>query len=279
MEIDQKIQVFTQLLKIKRYSPNTIETYVSAFRQFLNHYKEIDIDTFNEKQIEKFINQQVLEKKISISYQKQLVAAIKFWYIEVVRKNLKLDYLYPDRPEFKIPIVFSQNEIKTILNACENLKHKAILATIYSGGLRLSELTNLQIKDIDSSSMTVKISQGKGNRDRVVVLSEKLLEILRHYFLEYKPKLYLFEGQSGGKYSERSVQQILKKSLKKTNINKNGTVHSLRHSYATHLIEQGTDVRFVKELLGHKSIKTTMIYTHLTDATKRKIKSPLDHLD
>jgi integrase/recombinase XerD len=279
MEIHQKIQVFTQLLKIKRYSPSTIETYVSAFRQFLNHYKEVDIDTFNEKQIEKFINQQVLEKKISISYQKQLVAAIKFWYIEVVRKNLKLDYLYPDRPQFKIPIVFSQNEIKTILNACENLKHKAILATIYSCGLRLSELTNLQIKDIDSSSMTVKISQGKGNRDRVVVLSEKLLEILRHYFLEYKPKLYLFEGQNGGKYSERSVQQILKKSLKKTNIKKNGTIHSLRHSYATHLIEQGTDVRFVKELLGHKSIKTTMIYTHLTDATKRKIKSPLDHLD
>src|SRR5690606_6367607 len=130
MEMHQKIQVFTQLLKIKRYSPSTIDTYVSAFRQFLNHYKEVDIDTFNEKQIEKFINQQVLEKKISISYQKQLVAAIKFWYIEVVRKNLKLDYLYPDRPEFKIPIVFSQNEIKTILNACENLKHKAILATI-----------------------------------------------------------------------------------------------------------------------------------------------------
>ncbi len=134
------------------------------------------------------------------------------------------------------------------------------------------------IKDIDSTQMTVTIRQGKGNRDRVVMLSEKLLLLLRDYFVEYKPKEYLFEGQSGGKYSERSVQQVLKQTLAKAKINKEGSVHTLRHSYATHLIEQGTDIRFVQELLGHKNIKTTLIYTHLTDATKRKIKSPLDNL-
>lgn len=149
---------------------------------------------------------------------------------------------------------------------------------MYSCGLRVSELTNLKITDIDSNTMTVTIRQSKGNRDRVVVLAEKLLVLLREYFKEYKPKDYLFEGRANGRYSERSVQQILKQILTKLKINKQGSVHSLRHSYATHLIEQGTDVRFVKDLLGHKSIKTTLIYTHLTDPAKRKIKSPLDNL-
>lgn len=276
--MDKKIELFRQLLEVKRYSINSIETYVNAFRQFLLHFKGQDVDVLSERQIEQYINVQVTERKISVSYQKQLVAAVKFWYNGVLGKNLQLDYLYPDRPEFKIPKVFSQQDIKAMLNVCENIKHKAILATIYSCGLRFSELTNLMIKDIDSTQMTVTIRQGKGNRDRVVVLSEKLLLLLRDYFVEYKPKEYLFEGQSGGKYSERSVQQVLKQTLAKAKINKEGSVHTLRHSYATHLIEQGTDIRFVQELLGHKNIKTTLIYTHLTDATKRKIKSPLDNL-
>lgn len=276
--MDKKIELFRQLLEVKRYSINSIETYINAFRQFLLHFKGQDDDVLSERQIEQYINVQVTERKISVSYQKQLVAAVKFWYNGVLGKNLQLDYLYPDRPEFKIPKFFSQQDIKAMLNVCENIKHKAILATIYSCGLRLSELTNLMIKDIDSTQMTVTIRQGKGNRDRVVVLSEKLLLLLRDYFVEYKPKEYLFEGQSGGKYSERSVQQVLKQTLAKAKINKEGSVHTLRHSYATHLIEQGTDIRFVQELLGHKNIKTTLIYTHLTDATKRKIKSPLDNL-
>ncbi len=277
-EMDKKIVLFSQLLEVKRYSSNSIETYANAFRQFLMHFKDADVDTLNEKQIEKFISLQVTEKKISISYQKQLVAAIKFWYVGVLGKKMTLDYLYPDRSEFKIPVVFSQQEIKKMLDVCENLKHKAILATIYSCGLRLSELTNLMIKDVNSSAMTVTVRQGKGNRDRVVVLSEKLLILLRDYFKKYKPREYLFEGQTGGKYSERSVQQVLKQILVKSRTTTKGSVHTLRHSYATHLIEQGTDIRFVQELLGHKNIKTTLIYTHLTDATKRKIKSPLDNL-
>lgn len=276
--MDKKIALFIQLLEVKRYSSNSIETYVNAFRQFLTYFKEQDVDVLTEKQIEQFINLQVTERGISVSYQKQLVAAIKFWYIGVLGKKMTLDYLYPDRSEFKIPVVFSQEEIKKMLDMCENIKHRAILATIYSCGLRLSELINLMIKDIDSSAMTVTVRQGKGNRDRVVVLSEKLLVLLRDYFKKYKPEEYLFEGQIGGKYSERSVQQVLKQILAKAKINKQGSVHTLRHSYATHLIEQGTDIRFVQELLGHKSIKTTLIYTHLTDATKRKIKSPLDNL-
>ena len=276
--MDKKIALFVQLLQVKRYSTSSIDTYVSAFRQFLMHFVDTDVDSFNKKQIEHYINYMVTNRKISVSYQKQLVAAIKFWYQDVLGKKMQLDYLYPDRGEFKIPVVFSQAEVKLILANCENLKHKAILATVYSCGLRVSELTNLKITDIDSNTMTVTIRQSKGNRDRVVVLAEKLLILLRDYFKEYKPKEYLFEGRTNGRYSERSVQQLLKQLLAKLKINKQGSVHSLRHSYATHLIEQGTDVRFVKDLLGHKSIKTTLIYTHLTDPAKRKIKSPLDNL-
>lgn len=276
--MDEKIALFVQLLQVKRYSTSSIETYVNAFRQFLTHFINADVDLLNKKQIEHYINFMVTDRKISVSYQKQLVAAIKFWYQDVLGKKMQLDYLYPDRGEFKIPVVFSQAEVKLILKNSENLKHKAILATVYSCGLRVSELTNLKITDIDSNTMIVTIRQSKGNRDRVVVLAEKLLVFLRDYFKEYKPKDYLFEGRANGRYSERSVQQILKQILTKLKINKQGSVHSLRHSYATHLIEQGTDVRFVKDLLGHKSIKTTLIYTHLTDPAKRKIKSPLDNL-
>lgn len=276
--MDEKIALFVQLLQVKRYSTSSIETYVNAFRQFLTHFINADVDLLNKKQIEHYINFMVTDRKISVSYQKQLVAAIKFWYQDVLGKKMQLDYLYPDRGEFKIPVVFSQAEVKLILKNSENLKHKAILATVYSCGLRVSELTNLKITDIDSNTMIVTIRQSKGNRDRVVVLAEKLLVLLRDYFKEYKPKDYLFEGRANGRYSERSVQQILKQILTKLKINKQGSVHSLRHSYATHLIEQGTDVRFVKDLLGHKSIKTTLIYTHLTDPAKRKIKSPLDNL-
>lgn len=276
--MDKKISLYIQLLEIKRFSPNSIRTYVNALRQFLNYYKGQDVDYLNEKEIEKFINEQVTIYKISISYQKQLVAAIKFYYKNLVDKVLNLDYLYPERGEFKIPVVLTQFEIKHLLDSCLNLKHRALLTTIYSSGLRLSEVINLKIVDINSKNMQICIYQGKGKKDRIVMLSEKLLFLLRDYFTVYVPKVYLFEGLHGRQYSTRSVQQVLKQTLLKSGISKNACVHTLRHSFATHLIENGTDIRFVQELLGHNSIKTTMIYTHLTDITRRKIKSPFDNL-
>lgn len=276
--MEKKILLFRQLLLVKRYSTNSVDAYVNAFRQFLIHFQGQDVDGLSKSQIERYISLRVTESNISVSYQKQLVAAIKFWYNGVLGKNMNFDYLYPDRAEFKLPVVFSQAEIKAILDSSHNIKHKAIIATIYACGLRLSELTGLKVADIDSSTMTVVIRKGKGNRDRIVALSEKLLELLRAYFIKYKPKVFLFEGQYGGEYSARSVQLVLKQAMNNAKITKAGSVHTLRHSYATHLIEQGTDIRFVQELLGHKSIKTTLIYTHLTDIAKRNIKSPLDNL-
>jgi len=170
------------------------------------------------------------------------------------------------------------DEIRKIINSITNLKHRAIISTIYSCGLRISEAVNLKINDIDSSAMTVKIVNAKGRNDRIVMLSEKLLSLLREYFKEYKPKAYLFEGQKGEKYSSRSIQQIFNNAVKKVGIKKKVTVHSLRHSFASHLLDNGTDIRFIQELLGHKHLSTTQIYTLINPASVKKIKSPFDNI-
>lgn len=160
----------------------------------------------------------------------------------------------------------------------QNLKHKTIITAIYSAGLRISEAVNLKVNDIDSGRMVIRISGAKGYKDREVMLSEKLLVLLRAYYKKYKPTDWLFEGQKGGKYSTTSIQKVFKRALLKAKIPKNATVHTLRHSFATHLLENGTDIKFIQEFLGHNSIKTTQIYTHLSNSSKSTIKSPLDSL-
>lgn len=182
----------------------------------------------------------------------------------------------PKRPSI-LPKALFTSDIKKMFGALDNPKHQLLLKMCYGMGLRISELVSLKITDIDSGRMQVLVSQGKGKKDRYVVLPESVLEELRAYYLMYKPDNYLFEGQRGGQYSVRSVQQVFKNAMRKAKINKKVGVHSLRHSYATHLGEQGVDIRFIQDLLGNNDIKTT-IYTKLTDQAKRKIKSPLDQL-
>jgi site-specific recombinase XerD len=165
-----------------------------------------------------------------------------------------------------------------MIDVVENRKHLCIIKMLYGAGLRLGELLNLKLSDINSENMLIYIRKAKGNKDRVVMLSSDLLIDLREYFIIYKPKEYLFEGQNGGTYSERSVQNVVKNVASRAGIKKKVTPHTLRHSFATHLIEAGTDIRFIQQLLGHQSIKTTEIYTHITDISKLKIKSPLDLL-
>src|SRR5690606_35560422 len=260
------------------------------------------------------------DDRISVSYQKGLVGAIKKLYRILLVKNIKLDYLYPKRRFDSLPKFFSKDEIRKILECTSNLKHKALLMSIYSCGLRLSEVLNLKITDVRSSDKLLRINQSKGNKDRIVSLPDRLLVTLREYYKEYKPKVYLFEGASGNRYSERSVQLVLKQALSHAKIEPEGTeqecqpngylfagasgdrdrernvqhglqqaasrakigtlatVHTLRHSYATHLIQSGTDIRIVQELLGHQSIKTTQIYTHITDVDSKRTPSPLDFL-
>ena len=178
----------------------------------------------------------------------------------------------------QLPSVFAESEVLAIITSLTNVKHKTILCLAYACGLRVSEIINMKVLDIDSARMVINIRQAKGKKDRIVMLSEKLLALLRVYFLEYKPKKWLFEGQYGEEYSSRSVQLVLGHAKKKAGIRKTGSIHALRHSFATHLYEGGTDIFSIKELLGHQSLQTTMIYTHLSKKNISKIQSPLDKL-
>lgn len=269
---------FINLLKIKRYSYNTINAYKNILLKFFSFYKNSDPEELSKSDIEYFINYQVTIVGISQSYQKQMVGALKFLYNELLRRNYDLFYLYPDRREYKLPQILSMKEVKKLLDSINNIKHKAMISTLYSCGLRLEELLNLKAEDIDSQRMFIRINSGKGKKDRNVVLPEKLLIILRKYYKIYKPKDYLFEGQNGSKYSSTSVQKIMKKALSKAGINKKATPHTLRHSFASHLLESGTDIRVIQEILGHNSIKTTQIYTHISSANIGSVRSPFDDL-
>lgn len=272
------IQLFEQRLKAQRFSNNTISNYSSALKVALGEMKQSGENPLQLDLLERYINYKIEKNTISPSYQRNIIAALIKYHTLVLNVSLKAEYLYPKRKQTKIPDVLSQNEVKRLFSVIDNLKHKAILQTIYSAGLRISELINLKVNDIDSERMIIKIRLSKGAKDREVMLAEKLLTLLREYVTQYRPQEYLFEGQKGGHYSTRSVQQIMKRALSKTSIKKNATVHTLRHSFATHLLESGTDLRYIQEFLGHKSIQTTEIYTHVTRVGKSNIRSPLDTL-
>lgn len=226
-----------------------------------------------------FLRYLVNERRVSTSYQNQSINAIKFYYERVCGGSRKIYLIDRPREETYLPEVLSEEEVKAILDATENLKHKALLMTIYSAGLRVSEATNLKIKDIDSQRMQIRVEQGKGKKDRYTLLGKKTLEILRKYVKEYKPLNFLFEGTKGESYSPRSIQMILKNSVRKVGISKHVSVHTLRHSFATHLLEAGTDLRYIQSLLGHESSKTTEIYTHITKKGFDQIINPLDRLE
>jgi len=271
------ITKFLKILEVKRYSKSTQKTYIQAISQFLDYFSKKDPAELNHEDIFRYVEHKIKDKQISFSTQKGIIGAIKLFYKHIYNKNIKIDYIYPDRREHKLPKVLSAKDIKKVLGSIDNLKHRTLISTIYSSGMRISEVLNLKISDIDSKRMMVRIENSKGNRDREVMLSENLLILLREYYKAYKPKKYIFEGQGDGKYTARSAEQVFKKALRNAKINKEASLHTLRHSYATHLIEQGIDIRIVQELLGHKNIKTTQIYTHITDIRKLKIKSPFDN--
>jgi len=262
-----------------RYSQNTIDVYTDMFTEFINHYEDTAIDDITEPMIMDFLLYLVNTRHVSTAYQNQSINAIKFYYERVMGGKRKIYNINRPREEQYLPEVLSSEEITKIINATENLKHKVVLMTIYSSGLRIGEAINLKIKDIDSARMQVRVEQGKGKKDRYTLLSVKNLELLRRYFLEYKPKFWLFEGANGEIYSKKSIQMILKKAVEKVGIKKHITVHTLRHSFATHLLEAGTDLRYIQSLLGHANSKTTEIYTHITTKGFDQIKSPLDNLN
>ena len=199
-------------------------------------------------------------------------------YIKVFDKPIPKALDVKLRKPTTLPTVLSLKDISKILAVTKNLKHKTMLFLIYSAGLRLGELLELKLGDIDSDTMKIYVRKGKGKKDRYIMLSENVLNLLRDYYKVYKPNDYIFEGQNGGKYSPKSVQSVFKTALKKAGIKKKATVHTLRHSFATHLLDDGTDIRYIQELLGHKRLETTQIYTHVSSYSINKIKSPADKL-
>ncbi|MCD4819399.1 MAG: site-specific integrase [Candidatus Cloacimonetes bacterium] len=277
---DNALCDYIDQLTLKRYSENTIRAYKVQITHFFKYFKEIEPKNLSDEHIREYMIHLIKKKDISLSYQKIVICALKYFFEKVLRRETKSYFFeFPKSKEKKLPVVLSKNEVKKILDCTNNLKHKAILSTIYSAGLRLSEVVNLKICDIDSDRKIIFVRGGKGKKDRVTILSKELLKLLRRYFREYRPKVWLFEGLKEDQYGRRSVQNIFKKSLQKSKINKIVSVHSLRHSFATHLLEGGEDLRYIQKILGHKSSKTTEIYTHVTSVGMNRIRSPLDDMN
>jgi integrase/recombinase XerD len=274
-----KVDQFKNWLRSKRYSENTIGTYIDSIQTFLRYYATKNLIEITNDDLIAFNNNYILANNFSASYQNQVVNAVKLFFKTVEDKQLQPELIHRPKTQKLLPNVLSKEEIKLILNAHGNIKHKAMLSLIYSCGLRRGELLNLKLTDIDSKRGLVVIRQAKGRKDRIAPLSEKILNILRDYYVAYKPTKWLFEGQDKSKqYDEASLQKVLKQSLEKAKIDKPVTLHWLRHSYATHLLENGTDLRYIQEILGHSSSRTTEIYTHVSNHNIQRITSPFDNL-
>lgn len=275
----EHIKMFIRWLPAKRYSANTIKTYSEALKLFLVYFHLKAISEINNADVLDFHNDYILKKNLSASYQNQIINAVKLYFRTIMNTNINVDKIERPKTSKTLPNVLSKEEVKHILEVHANIKHRMMLSLIYSCGLRCSELLRLRSIDIDSQRNIVIIKQAKGKKDRITPLSPKILELLREYYKIYRPKRYLFEGQEPGIiYSAKSLQSVLKQAVKKAGIEKPVTLHWLRHSYATHLLESGTDIRYIQELLGHNSSRTTEIYTHVSTKSLQQIKSPFDEL-
>lgn len=269
---------YVEMLKQKRYSENTIRSYVHYFEDFMAHFRDAPLDEITTDKINDYILGLIKEKNISASQQNQRINAIKFYYEKVLQRDRQTYLIQRPLKERRLPAVLSKDEIRRMLEKTENLKHRTILLLIYSAGLRRSELINLKISDVNSDRMLLRINGGKGKKDRFTLLSGSVLTLLREYFKTYRPKEWLFEGSKGGQYSPTSLHKIIKKSAERAGIKKRVHLHMLRHSFATHLLEQGTNIRLIQEILGHESIKTTEIYTHISSQDLKTVKNPADDL-
>lgn len=268
-------EAYFQKLELKKYSYNTACNYTSCFYRFLRHFPTRQLMSIHETDIQNYLKG-LVQRKYSDSFINLSINSIKFYY-EVVEGMPNRFYAIerPAKAE-RLPEVLNKEEVLLMINNTYNIKHQCIISMLYSSGIRRGELLRLKIADIDSKRMTIRIDQGKGKKDRYSILSQKMLLTLRAYFKVYRPKNYLFEGKPGYPYSASSVVKIVKRAADRANIKKPVKPHMLRHSFATHLLEAGTDLRHIQILLGHNSTKTTEIYTHVATDTFRSIKNPLD---
>lgn len=271
-----EFQKFQKVLILKGYSANTIRTYSIELAQLLYALKNHPVAELPSERLQSYFYYCTKELKLSENVIHSRMNAVKFYFEQVLhREKMFFDIPRPKKP-LSLPKSLNFDEVKRLFAVVSNPKHLLMLQLCYGLGLRVSEIVHLKIRNIDSGRMKVLIERGKGKKDRFVNLPESILAELRHYYLEYQPKEYLFEGQFGGAYSVRSAQVVFKMAMNKAGIHKKIGIHGLRHSYATHLLELGTDISLIQKLLGHNDIKTTLIYTQVTDKSLIKVKSPLD---
>ncbi len=268
---------FIRDLTIRNYSPSTIKSYVSALSCLGQRYKRCP-SQITAEQIKQYLDELVKAKK-SWSTINIVISSINRFYIETLGKDYSIERQKRPKKQSKLPCILSKEEVNRIISVHKNTKHRLILMTIYSAGLRIGELCRLKLTDIDSARMRIKIRNAKGHKDREVILSKILLEELREYYKKIHPKTYLFNGWKATRsIAVSTVRHIFNQAIKKCNIKKEVTPHSLRHSFATHLMDNGIDMRIIQSMMGHKSLKTTMIYCHLTEGKYGDIKSPLDDM-
>lgn len=265
-------------MKLRGLSPRTCKAYLGAVYNFVRYYRRPP-ETMGIEDARSYVLYLIEEKKLARSTIIQNVCALRFFYQKVLRQSFDLDFLpLPKRPKI-LPCALTEKEVAALFEAEMSLKYRAIIMTLYSGGLRLQEALQLRPVDIDSTGMRIRIRSGKGSKERYVMLSFTLLDILRSYFRQYKPEMWLFFGESKAEpLGPRSVQKVITKAAVAAGIRRRVTAHVLRHSFATHLLERGTNLRYIQDLLGHKSIKTTMIYINVSRRSLTGVVSPLDWL-
>ncbi|ABR47605.1 phage integrase family protein [Alkaliphilus metalliredigens QYMF] len=275
-DINLALQQLEKQFTLKGYSPKTKKSYIGHVKRFLGFINNKP-EVLTKQDVEKYMYHLLNVQENSHAFANQALSAIKFYYQHSLKKDKVLYDLPRPKKEKTLPNILSQREVLSILDSVNNIKHKSILLLTYSAGLRIGEVVRLKVGDIDSDRMLIHVRQGKGRKDRYTILSEVALSTLRKYAMIEKPKDWLFPGGKENCFlTERSVQKIFSVACKRAKVKKHASVHSLRHSFATHLLEGGTDLRYIQELLGHSSSKTTEIYTHVSEANFSKIKSPLD---
>lgn len=265
-------------MKLRGLSPRTKAAYLQVLQGFVRFHKR-PAEQMGAEEARAYLLHLINERKLSRSTTNQAACALRFFYKKVIRRPINLDEIPLQKKEKKLPSTLSEKEILSLFKAVENLKYRTIIMTIYSAGLRLQEAIQLEPVDIDSAEMRIRIKAGKGNKERYVMLSSTLLGALREYYRRYRPGKWLFFGKRKLEpIHPRNVQRAIERAAVKAGIQKRVTPHLLRHSFATHLLDRGTNLRYIQELLGHSSITTTMIYTHVSRRKLTEVVSPLDWL-
>jgi integrase/recombinase XerD len=270
---------YIKTLKLMDYNESTIKTYQQHFQLFINYFKNTDPEEINFNEVRQYILYLVKKKKYSVSSQNNAINSIKFYYTHVLHQEIDDYYLPRPKREKRLPQILNEQEVSRILKCIPDLRAKCMIFLIYSAGLTPSEVTYIKVEDIDSDKMQIFISSARSNKDRYVILSKKVLILLRKYFKQYKPKEWLFENYSGKQFPKRTLQKIFQDAVMESNIKKKATLTILKNSFAVHLIEKGVDIRYIQQMLGHKHSKTTMKYLRVSKKDLSAIKSPLDSLD